>query len=122
MVARVKPPENISPLEFFTAWIPRTVEQDPERRSRLGDTVASIVFVLTREGEGVEEFTLHISEGLVRGEPGRGTQTDLEVRVDVETWRALNRGDLSAPEALLKKRVQLSGDFVLALKLHVLLG
>ncbi len=124
MAARVKPAEDISPLEFFTAWIPRTVEQDPERRSRLGDTAASLVFVLTGEGEGegAEEFTLHISEGLVRGEPGRGTQTDLEVRVDVETWRALNRGDLSAPEALLKKRVQLSGDFVLALKLHVLLG
>ena len=122
MVARVKPPENISPLEFFTAWIPRTVEQDPERRSRLGDTAASLVFVLTGEGEDTKEFTLHISEGLVRGEPGRGTQSDLEVRVDVETWRALNRGELSAPEALLKKRLQLTGDFVLALKLHLLLG
>ncbi len=118
----MQPPEDISPHEFFTAWIPRRVEQDPERRTRLGDTAASLVFVLTGEGEGTGEFTLHISEGLVRGEPGRGAQTDLEVRVDVETWRALNRGELSAPEALLKKRVQLSGDFVLALKLHLLLG
>ncbi len=50
MAVRVKPPEDISPLEFFTAWIPRTVEQDPERRSRLGDTAASLVFVLAGEG------------------------------------------------------------------------
>ena len=51
MAARVQPPADISPHEFFTVWIPRTVEQDPDRRTRLGETVASLVFVLTGEGE-----------------------------------------------------------------------
>jgi putative sterol carrier protein len=42
--------------------------------------------------------------------------------VDVETWRALNRGELSAPEALLRRRLRISGNLVLALKLHLILG
>jgi len=122
MAARAQPPDDISPLEFFTAWVPRVVEQDPSRRKRLGDTQASLVFVLTGDGDAAGEYTIHIADGLVRGEAGREAEGDLEVTVDVETWRALNRGELSAPEALLRKRVQLSGDLVLALKLHLILG
>jgi hypothetical protein len=38
------------------------------------------------------------------------------------TWRAHTRGELAAPEALLRRRVQLSGNLMLALKLHVILG
>ena len=40
----------------------------------------------------------------------------------VDTWRALNRGELSAPEALLRRKVHLAGDMLLALKLHLILG
>ena len=42
--------------------------------------------------------------------------------LDVETWRALNRGELSAPEAFLRRRVRLEGDHALAVKLHLILG
>jgi hypothetical protein len=44
------------------------------------------------------------------------------VRLGVDTWRALNRGDISAPEALLRRRVHIEGSFLLALKLHLILG
>jgi putative sterol carrier protein len=44
------------------------------------------------------------------------------VRVDVDTWRALNRGEISTPAALLRRRLHASGDLVLALKLHLILG
>jgi putative sterol carrier protein len=122
MAARARPPDDISPLEFFTAWIPATVSQDDERRRRLGDTAACLVFVLYELEVEVVAYTLEIEAGSVRGREGRVERPDLEIQVDVATWRALNRGELSAPEALLKRRLRMSGNLVLALKLHVILG
>ena len=43
-------------------------------------------------------------------------------RFDVETWRELNRGALSAPEAVIRRRLKLRGDLLLAIKLHFILG
>jgi putative sterol carrier protein len=118
--ARARPPDDISPRDFFTRWLPDAVAEDPSRSARLGETCAALVFELTGDEGG--HFTVHIAAGCVRGEVGRVAQPDLEIRVDLETWRGLNRGDLSAPEALLRRRLTLSGDFLLALKLHVILG
>jgi len=122
MAARARPPDDISPLEFFTAWIPAMVSQDDERRRRRGDTTARLVFVLHEIEVEAVAYTLEIEAGSVRGREGRAEQPDLEIQVDVATWRALNRGELSAPEALLKRRLRMSGNLVLALKLHVILG
>jgi putative sterol carrier protein len=119
---RSRPPDDISPHEFFTRWVPESVAADHARRARLGETVASLVFVLRDDGIGACEFTVHIAAGAVRGEVGRVDRPDLEVQVDVATWRQLNRGEISAPEALLRRRLRFSGDFVLALKLHLILG
>ena len=67
-------------------------------------------------------FTLQVASGILVGSEGRAAEPDLEVRVDFETWRALNRGDIAAPEALLRRRLQISGKLMLALKLHLILG
>jgi putative sterol carrier protein len=120
MTERVAPPEDISPREFFTRWISDSVANDAARRARLGDTEAILTFVL--EGEQGGTWTVFVNAGVVRGEEGRPHDPDLEVRVDVDTWRALNRGAISAPEALLRRRVRLSGDLLLAIKLHLILG
>jgi len=120
MRERAKPPDDISPLEFFTSWLPARVAEDHERRERLGDTVALIVFDL--HGEQVGTFTLQVASGILIGSEGRAAEPDLQVRVDFETWRALNRGDIAAPEALLRRRLQISGKLMLALKLHLILG
>ncbi len=120
MLERARPPEDISPADFFTRWIPDAVASDAHRRHRLGGTAATIVFELTGEPGGV--FSLRIDAGIVHGSPGSDGEADLRVMVDVETWRALNRGTLSAPQALLKRRVHIHGDFILALKLHLILG
>lgn len=119
---RALPPDDISPHAFFTRWVPASVEADDSRRARLGDTEARLLFELFDAATHEREFTLYICEGRVRGEPGGTEAPDLAIRVDVETWRALNRGDLSAPEALLRRRIQIRGDLVLALKLQVILG
>ena len=121
MTDRAVPPGDIAPAEFFTRWIPRMVDDDAQRRRRLGETKATLEFEL--EGEEGGLFTLHVADGRVRGELGAAEgHPDLRVRLDVPTWRALNRGDISAPEALLRRRVHLRGNLVLALKLHLIIG
>ncbi|HVP30527.1 MAG TPA: SCP2 sterol-binding domain-containing protein [Myxococcota bacterium] len=118
--ARARPPDEIPPIEFFTRWVPEAVAQDPERRRRLGGTHAVVQFELVGDGGGF--YGVRIADGSVEGFAGQDPDPDLRVQVDVPTWRELNRGSMSAPEALLRRRVHLHGNFVLALKLHLILG
>jgi hypothetical protein len=41
----------------------------------------------------------------VHGSVGPLADAQLRVRTDVATWRELNRGEMSAPEAFLRRRV-----------------
>jgi len=114
------PPDDISPEEFFTRWLPERVAGDETRRSRLGHTEVALVFELTGDAGGT--FTVYIEPGGVRGVVGAAESPDLHIEVDVETWRELNRGDISAPEAALRRRIKLHGNLMLAVKLHLILG
>ena len=120
MPDRPLPPREIEPLEFFTRWLPEVVAGDPDRRLRLGDTAATLQFDLVGDGGG--SFLLHVAAGTVRGEPGPADRVDLRLELDVATWRALNEGSLSAPEAFLRRRLRVEGSFVLALKLQLIIG
>jgi putative sterol carrier protein len=120
MPERPVPPYEIEPLEFFTRWLPEVVAADPERRERLGDTAATLQFDLVGAGGG--SFLLRVEGGAVRGAPGPAESADLRLELDVETWRALNAGALSAPEAFLKRRLRVEGSFLLALKLQLIIG
>ncbi len=120
MAERAVPPPDIAPAEFFTRWIPETVERDAQRRRRLGATDAVLAFEL--EGPGGGCFTVSVRHGAVSGAEGEPPQADLRVRLDVATWRQLNSGELSAPEALLRRRLHLQGNLALAIKLHLILG
>jgi putative sterol carrier protein len=117
---RKVPPDDISPLDFFTRWVPAAVAGDEERRRKLADTNAKVVFELSGDGGG--SYTLWINEGSVTGALGGIEDPDLRVVIAIDTWRQLNRGDIGAPEALLKRRLKLHGDFLLGLKLHLILG
>ena len=117
---RAVPPADIAPEEFFTRWLPEVVASDAERRGQLGDAAASIVFELEGEGGGV--FNVRIEAGEVRGARGEPLRSDLRVRVALEDWRALNAGTLSAPRAFLQRKVHLSGNLILAVKLHLIIG
>jgi putative sterol carrier protein len=120
MPERPLPPDDIAPEHFFTHWIPGVVESDAERRARLGDTEAVLEFVL--EGDGGGSYHLWLREGRVDGRAGAAERFDLRVRLDVATWRRLNRGELSAPEAFLRRLVRLEGNLALAVKLHLIIG
>jgi putative sterol carrier protein len=124
-VTRIQPPADISPHDFFTRWISDAVAGDPDRRAKLGGTHATIVFHMRGAGEDEHEdavFTVAIDGGVVTGSPGDQASADLRVRLDVTTWRRLNSGEIAAPQALLKRKVKLEGDFLLGLKLHLILG
>ncbi|MCU0668363.1 MAG: SCP2 sterol-binding domain-containing protein [Myxococcota bacterium] len=120
MSERAMPPADISPEAFFTRWVPEAVATDPARRERLGATAHDLEFTLEGEGGGV--FGVHIADGVVRGSVGSLEHAHLRIRLAVDTWRALNRGEMSAPEAFLRRRVHLEGNLILAVKLHVILG
>jgi putative sterol carrier protein len=120
MSERARPPDDILPSEFFTRWVPEAVAHDDERRRRLGDTQATIHFELRGEEGG--DWVVQLVAGEVRGVEHRPTRSDRHVTLDVSTWRELNRGSLSAPEAVLRRRLKLRGDLLLAIKLHLILG
>ena len=120
MPARPVPPPEIEPHEFFTRWLPEVVAADPERRARLAATTATLQFDLVGEGGG--SFVLRVEAGVVTGDRGPGEGVDLRLELDLVTWRALNDGTLTAPEALLHRRLRVQGNFALALKLHLIVG
>jgi putative sterol carrier protein len=120
MGERARPPEDIRPQDFFTRWVPDAVADDEDRRRRLGETRAVVQFEL--QGDGGGTYVVRIDSGRVEGSAGAVEAPDLRVQVDVETWRALNRGEISAPEALLRRRIHIQGSFLLALRLHLILG
>jgi hypothetical protein len=117
---RAIPPPDIAPAEFFARWLPWVVEHDAARQAQLGTTRATIAFSL--EGEGGGDYHVTVADGRVSGGPGAPEHADLRVRVDVASWRALNAGTLSAPRAFLQRRVHLSGNLALAVKLHLIIG
>ena len=119
-MARSLPPSEIDPLEFFVRWLPEAVAADPERRQRLGETAATLQFDLIGPGGG--SFVLHVAAGAVRGVAGPAAVVDLRLELDLVTWRALNDGSLSAPEAFLRRRLRMEGSLALALKLHGIIG
>lgn len=120
MANRPFPPPDIEPEQFFTVWIPDVVAGDPTRGARLGATEAVLEFVL--EGDGGGRFHFCVAEGRVEGRVGAPPSADLRVHLDVTTWRLLNSGELTAPEAFLRRRVRLEGNLALAIKLHLIIG
>ena len=120
MPERPLPPSEIDPLEFFLRWLPEVVAADPLRQQRLADTRATLQFDLVGQGGG--SFLLYVEAGSVRGAVGPAPAADLRLELDLATWRALNDGSLSAPEAFLRRRLRMEGSFALALKLHLIIG
>lgn len=117
---RARPPRDILPSDFFLHWVPEAVASDPTRRTRLGDTQATVVFDLAGLHGGT--YTVRIENGVVEGSEGAAADPDLRVHLDVDTWRRLNSGETSAPEAILKRQLRFHGSFLLGLKLHLILG
>ena len=122
MADRAVPPPDIEPEHFFTEWVPAMVAADEERRARLADTQAVLEFTLLTEGQVGGVYCVHVERGTVRGQVGAAGEPDLRVQLELETWQRLNAGELSAPDAFLRRMVRLRGNLSLAVKLHLILG
>jgi putative sterol carrier protein len=117
---RARPPADIAPAEFFRTWAPDAVRSDPERRKKLENLKARIQFNLAGEDGGL--FWLEIADGDVHGGEGPLENADLVLMTDLETWRALNAGEVKAPTAVMKGKLRFQGSMYLALRIHFIIG
>ena len=117
---RLHPPADISPAAFFLEWVPAAVAKDPARQAKLAGVEALIEFDLSGTDGG--SFAIRVADGNVTGSAVAVGDADLRVELSVETWRRLNSGEVTAPEALLRRDLKFTGSFLLGLKLHLILG
>lgn len=117
---RARPPPEIEPREFFESWLEAAVAEDPERRARVSKLDACIQFELAGCAGGC--FYVELCDGRARGGGGRLEKPDLRLWLEVDTWRRLNSGELSAPLAAARGLLRFEGNLYLALKLHFLLA
>ncbi len=120
MSDRVRPPDDISPHEFFTIWAPAAVHGDPKRRKHIDGLEARIQFVLVGDEGG--PFHLEIRGGVIRGASGYAESPDVTLETDIATWRDLNSGRVAAPTAVMKRRLKFTGSMFLALKIHFIVS
>ena len=96
------------------------MRHDPERRKKLDTLAARIQFDIAGPGGGL--FWLWIGAGDVQGGEGPIEAPDLVLLTDLETWRALNAGEMKAPTAVMKGKLKFQGSMYLALRIHFIIG
>lgn len=89
---------------------------------RSGDITGELCCELRTADGALRVWTLVILSGRVRARPGRGGEPRLTVRLSVADLVRIAGRDLDAGEALLTGRIDLEGDFALALQLGALFG
>jgi putative sterol carrier protein len=85
-----------------------------------GDLNAVIQFDLTGDGGGT--WTADIGEGKCQVAQGPADNPTLTLTMDAREYLAMCRGDLNAMTAFMLRKIKLSGDVGLAMKLQSLFG
>ena len=86
------------------------------RRERAGDLRAGYAFEL--EGDGGGDFTVRVADGALTVEAGSSADVDVTVRAKAADWIAIVEGRLDPQLAYLTKRLRVSGNLQLALRLR----
>ena len=120
MAERPRPPEDISPSDFYLKWIPEQFEKNPDQAAKVKDIDAVIQFVLTGEGGG--DFVLELSGGKLSTREGKAENPRLTVTMAVPDWREINAGRLNPQMAFMSGKLKVSGDMSLAMKLGSIMG
>jgi len=89
-------------------------------RNRADDLNATYQF--TMEGEGGGQWNMRIGEGRADTADGAADPYDCEIKTKPALWMDLASGDLSAPVAIMTRKVKLGGNPGLAMKLSGLFG
>lgn len=79
-------------------------------------------YLFTMEGPGGGQWSMRIANGRADTEETAANAHDIEIKTKPETWMDLSSGDLSAPIAIMTRRVKISGNAGLAMKLSGLFG
>jgi putative sterol carrier protein len=86
------------------------------RSERAGDLRAIYVFEL--EGEGGGSWTVRVTDGSLTVEDGSSTDADVTVRAKADDWMAIVEGRMDPQLAYLTKRLRVTGNLQLALRLR----
>ena len=79
-------------------------------------------YLFTMEGPGGGQWSMRIAAGRADTEEAAADPHDIEIKTKPETWMDLSSGDLSAPIAIMTRKVKISGNGGLAMKLSGLFG
>jgi putative sterol carrier protein len=89
-------------------------------RNRADDMNSTYQF--TMEGEGGGQWNMRIANGRADTADGPADPHDCEIKTKPALWMDLASGDLSAPIAIMTRKVKLGGNPALAMKLSGLFG
>ncbi len=126
----------------FAAWVKRSDDQRLERTvgsnrglrvlfgvlqaslapERAADFTGELCCELRTAAGDVRPWTLLIASGRVEARPGVGVDPRLTVKLSVADFVRIAAGELDAGSALMTGRMDLQGDFSLAMRLGELLG
>lgn len=120
MADRPKPPEDITPDDFYLKWIPEQYAENPDQAAKVKDLDAVIQVMLTGEGGG--EYIMELGGGSLKTSQGKADAPKLTVTMAVPDWREINSGRLNPQMAFMSGKLKISGDMSLAMKLGSIMG
>jgi len=86
------------------------------RSERAGDLQATYAFEL--EGDGGGSWTVRVADGALLVEDGSAAGANVTVRAQAADWMSIVEGRMDPQLAYLTKRLRVSGDLQLALRLR----
>lgn len=120
MAQKPKPPDDITPQDFYLKWIPEQAAANPDQATKIKDITAVIQMKLTGEGGG--DFIMELAGGKVTTKEGVAQTPKLTITMAVPDWRAINAGTLNPQMAFMSGKLKIAGDMSLAMKLGTILG
>jgi putative sterol carrier protein len=100
----------VTPTELFTSLPERF------RSERAGDLDATYAFELTGDDGG--SWTVRVADGALTVEDGLAASADVTVTASASNWMAIVEGRMDPQLAYLTKKLRVSGNLQLALRLR----
>ena len=121
MAENPKPPEDITPDDYYLKWLPEQNEAaDPAQKAKVKDINAVIQVCLTGEGGG--DYYMKLDGGNFETAKGKADAPNMTITQAVADWREINAGRLNPQMAFMSGKIKVSGDMSLAMKLGSIMG
>jgi len=121
MADNPKPPEDITPDDYYLKWLPEQNEAaDPAQKAKVKDINAVIQVCLTGEGGG--DYYMTLASGNFETAKGKADAPNMTITQAVADWREINAGRLNPQMAFMSGKIKVSGDMSLAMKLGSIMG